>query len=171
MSTAPDRRRRSLRLQGYDYSQAGAYFVTLCTQDRVRLLGDVVDDEMRLNAVGAVIAESWVWLAAQYDYVDLDEWVVMPNHLHGIIVITDTGRGGSRTAPEGHRKPLGRLVGAFKTGSAKRVNLLRGTPGGPLWQRNYYEHIIRDDRSLNRIREYIARNPENWGRDRGNSGA
>jgi putative transposase len=218
--------RRSIRLKGYDYTQAGVYFVTIVTQNRACLFGHIVAGEVRLNAFGQVVAETWLWLATQYDYVELDEWVVMPNHLHGIVVITDTdnGRpadgggvgggsrtaptvigatgggggvgggsrtvptvigatgggggvgGGSRTAPTViastapmvKRKPLGRLIGAFKTVSTKRINEYRGTPGVVVWQRNYYEHIIRDERSLNRIREYIAANPLRWHLDREN---
>jgi len=198
--------RRSIRLKGYDYTQAGVYFVTIVTQNRACLFGDIVAGEVRLNAFGQAVAETWLWLATQYGYVELDEWVVMPNHLHGIVVITETGdgcptdgggvgggsrtaptvigatgggggvRGGSRTAPTViastapmvKRKPLGRLIGAFKTVSTKRINEYRGTPGVVVWQRNYYEHIIRDERSLNRIREYIAANPLRWHLDREN---
>ncbi|WP_371821117.1 hypothetical protein [Chloracidobacterium sp. D] len=87
--------RRSIRLKDCDYTRMGAYFVTLCTQGRVCLFGEIVAGEMRLNEYGEIVAESWRWLATQYDYVELDEWVVMPNHLHGIIVITGDGRNGS----------------------------------------------------------------------------
>ncbi|MEZ5540029.1 MAG: transposase [Pseudomonadales bacterium] len=91
--------RRSVRLRGYDYAQAGAYFVTICTQNRECLFGEIVDGMMVLNDAGRMVKHSWQWLASQYDYVGLDAWVVMPNHLHGIIVIADgDGRGGSRTA-------------------------------------------------------------------------
>ena len=180
MSYDPNRHHRhSIRLKGYDYSQAGAYFVTIVTRNRECLFGEVVDGEMRLDAVGQIVAESWQWLAAQYDYVTLDAWVVMPNHLHGIIVITDGagggrgddgGRVGLRTAPTApaKRKTVGRLVGAFKTVSTKRINEQRGAPGAQVWQRNYYEHIIRDQASLNRIREYIQNNPAQWTLDREN---
>ena len=133
---------------------------------------------MELNEWGYVAAETWLWLAGQYPYVDLDKWVVMPNHMHGIIVITDgndTGRGrsrrgGSRTAatpPPNKRKPLGSLIGTFKTVSTKRINAIRNTPSEPIWQRNYYEHIVRDERALDTIRDYIAANPRRWesGRD------
>jgi REP element-mobilizing transposase RayT len=178
--------RRSIRLKGYDYTQAGVYFVTIVTQNRACLFGDIVAGEVRLNAFGQAVAETWLWLATQYGYVELDECVVMPNHLHGIIIITETDNGcptdgggvggGSRTAPTViastapmvKRKPLGRLIGAFKTVSTKRINEYRGTPGVVVWQRNYYEHIIRDERSLNRIREYIAANPLRWHLDREN---
>lgn len=180
--------RRSIRLRGYDYTRDGAYFVTLCVRDRTCLFGEVVNGEVRLSAAGRIVAEAWTWLAAQYPYVALDAWVVMPNHLHGIIVmgdgggVDDGGTGGSRTARTGDahastggadasmgpvkRKPLGRLIGAFKTVSTKRLNEMRGTPGAVLWHRDFYEHVIRDAADLRRIRAYIAANPARWGRDR-----
>jgi len=171
--------RRSIRLKGYDYARAGAYFVTICTRNRECLFGEVVDGKLWLNDAGRIVADVWEWLGIQYDYVELDEWVVMPNHLHGIIVIVDDDRrGGSRTAPTRtaptpptQRKPIGRLVGAFKTVSTKHINEHRGTPGVPVWQRNYYEHIIRNDPSLQRIRAYIANNPLRWHHDRENPAA
>ena len=212
-------RRRSIRLPGYDYSQPGAYFVTIVAQDRLCLFGEVADGVMRLNGAGRLVVEAWEWLATRYPYVELDVSVVMPNHLHGIIVLTDEGmegvdgrggsgggsRGGSRTAPTGRcdqrehgvgggvgaigrddhgsqtadtvsssigggkgRKTLGRLVGAFKTVSTKRINIVRGSPGEILWQRNYYERVIRNDRELNLIREYIEGNPAKWETDEEN---
>lgn len=158
--------RRSIRLKGYDYAQAGAYFVTMCTQNRTCLFGDVVDGQMRLNEYGQVVADSWLWLSARYPYVNQDEWVVMPNHLHGIMILTEPdGMGGSRTAPTENRKPIGRLIGAFKTVSTKRLNAMRNTPGVPVWQRNYYEHIVRSEESLDRIRRYIVDNPACWEED------
>jgi len=155
--------RRSIRLPSYDYSQSGAYFVTIVCRDRVLLLND--------PGLRAVAEEAWLWLADQYVFVHLDAFVVMPNHLHGIIVINDTRRGGSRTAPttNGLRpKTLGRLVGAFKTVSTKRINEIRGTHGLPVWQRNYYEHVIRNEGERDRIRQYIAGNPTCWDQDREN---
>ncbi len=169
-------RRRSIRLNGYDYTGDGAYFVTLCTRGRVNVFGTLAAGEMRLNEYGREVADCWAWLAERYPYVHLDQWIVMPNHTHAIIVIADDrpedagpdGRGGSRTAPTGSvgarnvrngRKTLGRLIGAFKTVSTKRINDVRSTPGKKLWQRNYYEHVIRNDGSLRRIRAYIAGNP------------
>ena len=158
--------RRTIRLPGFDYSQPGAYFVTVCTKDGRSLFGQVEDEEMRLNLFGVIAADSWAWLSAQYSYVSIDEYVVMPNHLHGVAAITDArlhkGRGGSRTAPTVKRKTLGRLVGAFKTVSTKKINQLRRTPGQPVWQRNYYEHVVRDDDEMNRVREYILGNPATW---------
>ena len=171
--------RRSIRLRGYDYSQPGSYYVPLCTQGKEHLFGQIVEGEMHPNERGDCVARCWKWLAQQYLYIDLDEWTVMPNHLHGIIVITDgtgasrnaptetcgiVGRGGSRTAPT-KRKPLGRLVGAFKTVSTDYINQLRGTPTRPLWQRDFYDHIIRNEDELNKIREYIRTNPLRWASD------
>ena len=168
--------RRSLRLSEYDYSQAGAYFVTICVNKRQGLLGTIVNNQIQLNHYGKIAETSWQWLSQAYDYVELDEWIIMPNHLHGIIfispdnIISTDCRGGSRTAPTGESKikPLGRLIGAFKTISTKQINFTRKTSGAPFWQRNFYEHVIRDDHSLNRIREYIVTNPLQWDLDREN---
>jgi putative transposase len=169
MRCEPDNRRRSIRLKEYDYSQPAAYFVTICTQDRLCLLGEIVDGEMRLNGVGQIVADAWKWLAVQYSHVELDLSILMPNHVHGIIMIRDDiCRGGSRTAPTGKRKPLGRLIGAFKTVSTKRINELRLTSGGPFWQRNYYEHVIRNEAELAEVREYILNNPACWDEDENN---
>jgi len=176
--------RRSIRLKGYDYTQPGAYFVTICTHGRLEMFGEVVQGEMRLNEYGQIAAARWRWLADQYPYVRLDAWVIMPNHMHGILMIVGddaAGRGGSRPAPTGmrpapthpdtpKRKPLDQLIGAFKTVSAKHINQLRRSPGAHVWQRNYYEHIVRNDRALNAIRHYIQNNPLNWQLDRDNPG-
>lgn len=137
---------------------------------------------MRLNEYGQVVTQCWQWLSHQHPYVDLDEWVVMPNHLHGIIVINTHGRGGSRTAPTGiaptenvptgiaptngiKHKSLGRLIGAFKTVSTKQINITRNMPGALVWQRNYHERIIRNEKALTNIRRYIAENPLRWAFD------
>ncbi|WP_169239716.1 transposase [Candidatus Roseilinea sp. NK_OTU-006] len=161
--------RRSIRLKGYDYSQAGAYFVNIVTQARACLFGDVVAGEMRLNDFGQVVHGVWNNLPNHYAGVELDAFVVMPNHVHGIVVIVGAGfkpAPTTTTAPTQHGLP--EIIRGFKTFSARRINELRGTPGVPVWQRNYYEHIIRDDESLNRIREYIANNPSQWAADREN---
>ena len=159
------KRRKSNRLEGYDYSLAGCYFVTVCAQDRVNRFGDIVNEKMHLNETGRGVAETWEWLKGRYNNIGLDAWVIMPNHLHGILIIYDTCRGGSRTAPT---KPLGRLIGAFKTVSTKRINMRQGTPGTKLWQRSFYDHVIRDDDDLNRVREYIQNNPLRWALDEEN---
>lgn len=183
--------RRSIRLRGYDYTCARAYFVTLCVQGRECLFGEIDQGKMWWNDLGGAVAECWQWMIQRYEYVELDEWVVMPNHLHGIIVIrsgTDPSRrGDSRIAPTyggiaptvnatdqntrtRKTKSLGRLIGAFKTVSTKRINALWDAPGRILWQRNYHEHIIRNVDELHRIREYIANNPRQWDSDQENPG-
>lgn len=166
MDASANRRRISLRLRDYNYSQPGAYFITLCIQDRKCLLGNIVGNAMHLNESGHVISEAWQWLPQQYPYVSLDSFVVMPNHVHGVLVIGNP-EGGSRTAPT-KVKPLGGLIAAFKTISAKSVNAQRGMPGAELWQRNYYEHVIRNETDLQRIREYIQNNPAQWALDEEN---
>jgi REP element-mobilizing transposase RayT len=166
--------RRSIRLPGYDYSQPGAYFVTVCADGRRCIFGEVAQDRVVLGPVGAIVAQAWDWLPTQYPYLELDTWMLMPNHLHGILILHEDTmiamrRGGSRAAPtQDERKPLGQLIGAFKTVSTKEVNRLRGTPGAPLWQRGFYEHIIRNENDLVRIREYTLTNPAQWSLDREN---
>ena len=172
--------RRSIRLPGYDYSQPGAYFVTICVNQRQCLFGDIVDGQMVLNQYGMVVADTYQWLCQHYSYLHTDEWIVMPNHFHAIMVIADKSRRGvSRNAPTinkqqtannssnpiAKRKPLGRLIGAFKTVSTKKINILRDAPGTKLWQRNYYEHIIRNQEAMDKIRHYIANNPISWSID------
>lgn len=158
--------RRSIRLQNYDYSQAGAYFVTICTQHRACVLGEVIDDAVQLSPLGQIVEEGWQWLAQRYSYVHLDKWVVMPNHLHGIVLLTDDDRrGGSRAAQNLPRKPLGQLVGAFKTVTTKQINALQNTPAAVFWQRNYHEHVIRNEADLSRLREYIENNSMQWSLD------
>lgn len=162
------RNRRSIRLPGYDYSRAGAYFVTLCTQGRSCLFGNIVDGEVWLNRFGAIVAEEWLRSAEIRDEIELDEWVIMPNHFHGIVVITDkTGdprcTGDRPVAPTGPRpNSIGALTGGFKSAVTRRINELRNMPGQKVWQRNYWEHIVRNELELARIREYIQNNPAQW---------
>lgn len=180
MVNDPDKRhRRSIRLQGYDYSQAGAYFVTMCAQDRGCLFGDIIDGKMALNDPGRIVERCWKDIPAHFRHVESDEFMVMPNHVHGIIVLMDSPVGATHASPlpmtgriQNPRGPrcrsLASIVGSFKSAVAKRINEMRDTPGASVWQRNYYEHIIRDDGSMNRIREYIANNPVQWELDREN---
>jgi len=162
--------RRSIRLRGYDYSQPGAYFVTLCTHKRKRLFGEILNGEMKLNNRGWKVVNHWEWLAKRYDYVSLDEFIVMPNHLHGIVVLTkvdDASKvsGQEQSQPTHKRKPLGRLIGAFKTASTNQINRSSTIIGSKLWQRGFWEHIIRNEQELNLIRAYIRNNPAQWGLD------
>ena len=168
----PRRHRRSIRLTGYDYAQAGAYFITICTQDRECLFGEVVDGEMHMNAAGKIVYEEWLRTEAIRSEVKLDVFQVMPNHIHGIVFITGDrvdhvgahGRAPLRRAP----KSLGSLVAGFKSTVTKRINQMRCTPGQPVWQRNYYEHVIRNERELDAVRQYIVDNPARWPEDREN---
>jgi REP element-mobilizing transposase RayT len=187
--------RRSIRLQGYDYSQNGAYFVTLCTQNRECLFGEIVNGEMILNEYGKIVEQCWNDLPNHYDNIELDSYVIMPNHFHGIIIITDTVNNVDNVdnvgaihelplhelplhespihelplhktpiqSPQQRRKMLlPKIIGRFKMNSAKQINQIRNSSGVPVWQRNYYEHIIRNEKSLEDIRNYIINNPLEW---------
>ncbi len=165
------RHRRSIRLQGYDYSQAGAYCVTICTQDQKCLFGDIVNGEMGLNDAGKIVADQWIQTAAIRDDIELDEWVVMPNHFHAILVITNSV-GAIHESPvrmtvaQRRNMVLPKLIGRFKMLSSKRINQLCDTTGAKLWQRNYWEHVVRNEQELNRIRIYIRNNPAQWEMDK-----
>ncbi|MBN1886714.1 MAG: transposase [Thermoflexales bacterium] len=170
--------RRSIRLKGYDYAQAGAYFVTLCVQNRECALGYVVDGGMVLNDAGQIVQACWDDLPNHYPHIQLDAFVVMPNHVHGIIVLVDDVRmglvgAGLKPAPTTPAKQHGlpEIVRAFKTFSARRINLIRGTPGQAFWQCNYYERVIRDEAELDRARRYIETNPAQWQTDTENPDA
>ena len=160
--------RKELRLKEYDYSQPGAYFVTICTKDRLNLFGEIVNEQMHLSAAGQIARRCWDELPDHFGSIELDQFVVMPNHIHGIIIILDGPVGATHASPqreerkERKRNTLGDMVGSFKSAVTKRINEINGTPGAPFWQRGYYDHIIRDDRSLTRIREYILNNPLRW---------
>lgn len=166
----PRRDRRSIRLPCHDYSAQGAYFLTLCLKERMPLFGEVVNGEMRLNEVGLFVEREWANLAKSDPGLSVDAFVVMPDHLHGVVVIDDvvnrTDVGAIHESPPkgiGRRKmTISRLVGRFKTVTAKRINSGRGTPGMAVWQRNYHDRIIRDEAEHQRIREYIAANPARW---------
>jgi REP element-mobilizing transposase RayT len=137
---------------GYDYSQLGLYFVTICVKSRECLLGDVVDGVMVLNDYGRVVENAWFDLTNHVSNIYLHEFCIMPNHIHGIIEIVDNSS----------LIPLSEIVRQFKTFSARRINLLRGIQNNCFWQRNYYEHIIRSMDSYNKISSYILSNPLNW---------
>lgn len=175
--------RRSVRLRGYDYASVGAYFVTICAAERACVFGAIVDGAMRLNEAGWVVENEWHHLPIRFPHITLDAAIVMPNHWHGIIVLTDdVGAGfprphptntiaqddgfcslGAETAPlRGKRESLGQIVAFFKYQTTKRINVLHGTPGARIWQRNYYEHIVRNEADLARLREYIVNNPLRW---------
>jgi len=170
----PEKHHRcSIRLRGWDYSRPGAYFVTICTHNGECLFGWVVDGKMMLSPWGRIARDEWMASAKIRHEIRLDAFVVMPNHIHGIIWIVAgnnvgaTGR--SPLRPHGPSpKSLGSFIAGYKSAVTKRINHIRKTPGTPVWQRNYYEHIVRDETELTRIREYIRLNPLKWELDREN---
>jgi len=173
--------RRSIRLKGYDYSQNGAYFITLCTQDRRSIFGKIIKGEMQLSQLGIIARDEWLKTSEMRKNIEMDEFVVMPNHFHGIIVIDDfLGTGTLQRAPtrahtrEQFGKPTSNtiptIIRGYKAAVTKQINTIQinaGVYNKPerIWQRNYYEHVIRNEASLNRIREYIMSNPLNWQAD------
>ena len=189
--------RRSIRLKGYDYSQAGLYFITICVQDRKCLFGEIGNGEMILNEYGIVGNQRWQQLPERFTNMELDVFQIMPNHMHGIIMLKTVGAtlavapdntvvkknaiandnfisghtgAGASPAPT-NTKTVGDIMGAYKSLVANGCLEIfkQKHPGkmmGKLWQRNYYEHIIRDEQSYQRISEYIINNPKNWKDDK-----
>jgi putative transposase len=163
----------STRLPGWDYTNAGWYFVTFCTRDRIRFLGHIVGQEMHLSPAGEIVAEEWQRTAHIRPNVVLDKWVVMPDHLHGIIVIveapprsTEAARRVGSSTSRLTSGSLGAIIGQLKSVCTKRIRA--AGPADFAWHPRFYEHIIRDQASLRRIRAYIASNPARWARDRHN---
>jgi len=168
--------RRSIRLQGYDYATPGAYFVTLCIQNRECLLGEIrAEGELHLNDAGRMATECWSAIPTHFPHATMDTFIVMPNHIHGVIIL---GVGAKHSRSPANASPLpangtqpgslAALVQNFKSVSTRKINAQRAIPGIPVWQRNYYEHIIRNDDDLRRIRQYIANNPARWALDQVN---
>jgi len=163
--------RKSLRLAGDDY-RGGAYFVTVVTQRRLHLFGDVADGALVPNQLGLAVRDEWLRTASVRPGTDIDAFVVMPNHLHGIVWLPSDGEGGAGGSQPVDRlgrplvsRTLGALVRGFKAASTRRVNIERDTPGSPLWQRNYHEQVIRNRAHLLQVRRYIFENPLRWASD------
>ncbi len=184
--------RRSTRLPGHDYTSSGGYLITVCTHDRVCLFGVVSDGIVRLNAAGEIARACWMAIPDHFSNVTLDASVVMPNHVHGIVIIKQVGathaspfrvsRTTARHVPTGaahasrarHASPLpagvepgsiGAIVGSYKSAVTKQINEMRRTPGGRVWQRNFHDRVIQDAGVLAEIRQYIQDNPANWSHD------
>ena len=152
----------STRLPGWDYRWAGVYSVTICTHERMRCLGEVVDSEVTLSSLGAVVAEEWLKIPRQQLRVTLDEWIVMPDHMHGILVFHGRHREDGRQDSKHLRsQSLGVVVGQFKSNVTKRIwwNLKRRDFG---WQPRFHDQIVRDPEHLARLRAYIRDNPKRW---------
>ena len=181
MAYNPDiHHRRSIRLCDYDYGTAGFYFVTICVHERRALFGTITDGIMHLNDAGRMVEDEYHRLSDHYPHIKCHEYVIMPNHFHAIIQITDDVAVGAGSAcpemgiqpvckqggqigqadPAPTRHALGQIIGYFKYQATKRVNL-----STRLWQRNYYEHIIRNQRSHDEIAAYILENPLRWSND------
>jgi putative transposase len=185
--------RNSTRLREFDYTTNGAYFITICAFKREHIFGEILEGQMQHNAIGQIVLEEWEQTQKLRAEVTLDTFVVMPNHVHGVVWIERDPVGAQRAAPlrpddarfrTTHRElavsknnppkqnepevrpgSLGAIVRAFKSAVTKRINESRVTPGLPVWQRNYHDRVIRNDRELSAIREYITFNPQNWSRD------
>jgi putative transposase len=182
--SGPPPHRHSIRLPGYDYSQEGAYFVPIVAQDRRCLFGCVKDGEMVLNEVGCVVSVQWLQLAYRFTNLELGEWVIMPNHVHGILVITGKGEASSDKlyvpikSPIKDASPLrpngtipgsvGAIIQNFNSVASRKINACSGKAKELIWQRNYYEHIIRNERDMLAITDYILTNPLNWEKDEEN---
>ena len=163
-STTPQRKR--LRLPEYNYTQPGAYYVTMVTHFRKEIFGSVVNGECQYTPFGKIVISAWEELGQRFPYLLLDGWVLMPNHFHCILFYIETkDYSNASNVVSVKVKPLGQIIGMFKTTSAKQINLFRGTPGESVWQRNYYERIIRNDKELDQFRAYIQTNPFRWEQD------
>ena len=156
--------RRSIRLKEYDYSQEGYYYVTICTKNRECHFGQIVNGKMKLNDSGEIVQFCWHDLPNHYAFCKLDEFVIMPNHIHGIVVIDRESfvvGAGFKPAPTMKRHGLFEIIRAFKTFSSRKINDLQQSSHFQ-WQRNYYEHIIRNEKELYWKRKYIIDNPIKW---------
>lgn len=182
--------RKSIRLKEYDYTNPNWYYITICTHNKEHLFGSVVNNKMKLNEYGKIAEEEWLKTKEIRKNIDLDYYVIMPNHIHGIIIIEynenvratrwvapnndliipidakengEIKRGASqRLAPTIQSNSLGSIIGQFKSVYTKRIKKIGVMNTRPIWQRNYFEHIIRSDNDLHRIRKYIELNPLKW---------
>lgn len=169
------RRRKLLRLSGFDYSSEGGYFVAIVTHERIPLFGEITDNEMIYSIAGEIALLEWFRTIQLRENVELfaDEFVVMPNHIHGIIWLNDGPSVGDerRSTPTKSNRPLvlpgsiPAIIRAYKSAVTYAINSARNTKGLPVWQRNYYEHVIRDEKDFENIIEYIYQNPYNWEKD------
>jgi REP element-mobilizing transposase RayT len=150
-------RRKRQRLAGFDYAQAGTYFITINTAGRACLFGEIALETMQLNALGDAVAGCWRDLPRAMPSVVLHEWILMPNHFHGLLTLEVSGM---------HALPD--VVRTFKSMSTRIANQVRGTSGAALWHRSYYDHVVRNEVDLDRIREYIVGNPAKWDQDEHN---
>jgi REP element-mobilizing transposase RayT len=152
MKTCPVRK-TSPRLNGHDYSLPGLYFVTINTHKNIHIFGKIIQGKMQLNPAGNIVQNFWENIPDHCPGLQLDTFIVMPNHLHGILLLTDESP---------NRKSVSEIIRGFKTWSAKKINEMHGNKGSPVWQCSFHDHIIRNEQSLAKIREYIINNPIKW---------
>ena len=176
--------RHSIRLRGWDYTSTAGYFVTICTHERECLFGAIANGHLRYSREGKVAARCWEAIPDHFAHVILGRWVVMPNHVHGILVFGVAGAQVGAQVGAQHAAPLpdspsvphvvpgslGAVIRSYKAAVTREINVMDAIPGRKVWQRNYWDHIIRDDNGLWRIQEYIANNPARWQSDRLNTG-
>ena len=164
------RERKLARLREYNYQQSGIYAVTICVHERRLAFGKMKDDSVRLHPFGRIAQEGWLAIPSHYSHVILDEFIVMPNHIHGILFIeneappTQEEEAKFRQFGTAHSASLSSIVGNFKSGVSRRIGVVRGCPTR-VWQERFWDHIIRDERELQNQREYIINNPVNWNAD------
>ncbi len=157
--------RRSIRLRRYDYDNYGAYFVTICTKHQQCIFSEIKQGNIRFYNLGAIAYNSWLKIPEHFPYITLDVFVVMPNHIHGILWINHQQKSSNSKRQFGNIVPgsLSSIIRSYKAAVTKEINLMCGQQGTSLvWQRNYYEHIIKDEKALQNIRKYIQDNPLNW---------
>lgn len=157
-------KRRSLRLQGYDYRNSGVYFVTICTAEKRPLFGTVRQGAVHLNEIGQIADNCWKQIERVRSGIALDAYIVMPNHIHGILLFSEADAADCTPADarDSAAGSLGAIIGQYKSIVTKRSQFTRSPPARPIWQRNYYDHIIRSAASLEKIRQYIVENPARW---------
>ena len=160
-------RRKPTRLKNHDYSQAGYYFVTVCTYNRIELFGKIEVDQMVLNQFGNIAQNAWLDLPNHHKNIKLDEYIVMPNHIHGIIKTIHVGNGPARSVNINEiNDNLSIIIGSYKSAVTKQINRINPNPFK--WQKSFHDHIIRDDYSIYKIREYIINNHATWYTDENN---
>jgi REP element-mobilizing transposase RayT len=165
--------RRYIRLKDYDYTQEGAYFITICTKDKQCIFGDIKQGEMKLNLLGSMAHQYWQEIPQHFPHINLDVFVIMPNHIHGILWIVKTIPKEDKTRDYGKMIPgsIPTIIRSYKSIVTKKINIICNQKGiSCVWQRNFYEHINRNETSLEEIRKYIINNPLNWDTDDENIG-
>jgi putative transposase len=161
------RQRKTIRLKEFDYSRPGEYFITICTKDHEHAFGSIVNGQMDLNERGRIVDRCWKGIPEHFSNVELDEYIIMPNHVHGILILNDSvGTRHAVSLPERFGKPvpdsLSTIVRSFKSAVTKRINEMHLKDDVPTWQSKYYDHIIRSEKELQTIRDYIANNVITW---------